>query len=119
MSVAILEMQIKTTSLQSEWLPSRKQQKILASMWRKSNYMTLLVGVQPIPSTMEIHTEVPKKIKNGTSICSSHNNSGHIWQRTNSVSYDIHIQGALVRGNPSGITKSTDAEVSYKVCERR
>ena len=42
------------------------KQQVIASMWRKGNPHTLLVGMQIGAATVESSMEIPQKIKNGS-----------------------------------------------------
>ena len=42
---------------------------MLARMWRKGNFLTLLVGIHTSAATLENSVEVPQKIKNRITGC--------------------------------------------------
>ena len=68
-SLATREMQIKATMryhFTLVRLANINKQQVLASLWRKGNPRTLLVGMLTHEAMVENGMEFPQKIKNGT-----------------------------------------------------
>ena len=68
-SLAIREMQIKTTEI-GPWTGQNghhnqiNKQQVLVRLWRKGNPSTLLVGMQTGAATVDNSMEFPQKINN-------------------------------------------------------